>query len=691
MALLPGCGRKQAPPPPPVAAPAYQPDPWAWHKVGGVLVVTGELLAPMELTLTGRHMNERIYAESGPIRWEFHAPPAGEVVTLRTIEGKLLATWNLDVPQPQVAQAAPPVTPLLAAPKVVKDVPWPETHLPLPEGEVRDVPAQAAWTWNPIHPVAPPVANLPAEVPWPETHLPLAEGRARKAPMVAQRVARALPAKPPATSPWPETHLPLAQGCFEEEGPAPVATWNPIHPAAPPVAIQTPPWPETHLPLAKGLDRSAPVQRAATPVPAPAAPPWPETHLPLSKGQVRITLARPLLVPEDGLRSAALPSPPAPPALRPLLAEAKARFWPDTHLPLARGQAVPAAPTVAVAAPSWPETHLPRSKGLFRVAAAKPVPPPPAPLPLPPPVQTASLSWPETHLPLMHGEPRKVAPKPPPTVPSGETVPPEPAAIPAPPVLPVPSEWPGQGEAFNLVRGPRGGHWVCITFDGGSSDEVALDVLNVLKERGICTTFFLTGDFIGKFPEIVRRIVRDGHEVGNHTMDHPHLAPGGKRDPRWTKERFQQQLLRADAAFLRLAGRPMDPYWRAPYGEQTTEIRKWAEELGYRHIAWSEGADTLDWATVKERKLYRTGNAILDRLRDRMERQDGDGLIVLMHLGSARPEGDRPARVLGPFLDQALDGGWNFVNIGAYLKEAGKSRWDATSRLAMLTQHTAHP
>jgi peptidoglycan/xylan/chitin deacetylase (PgdA/CDA1 family) len=254
------------------------------------------------------------------------------------------------------------------------------------------------------------------------------------------------------------------------------------------------------------------------------------------------------------------------------------------------------------------------------------------------------------------------------------------------PLLPpsLAKEWPGAGEALNLIRGPRGSHWVCMTFDAGSTAEVAWEVLDALKERDIHTTFFLTGAFIQKYPELVRRIDRDGHEIGNHTMDHPHFAPRGRRDPRWTKERFQQQLLLADALLLKLLGHPMDPYWRAPYGEQTTELRKWAEELGYRHVYWSEGADTLDWATVKERRLYRTGNAILDRLYSRMEKDDGDGLIVLMHLGSGRPEADRPARVLGPFLDKALDEGWNFVNISAYLKEAGKPRWNSSHRLAML-------
>jgi peptidoglycan/xylan/chitin deacetylase (PgdA/CDA1 family) len=256
------------------------------------------------------------------------------------------------------------------------------------------------------------------------------------------------------------------------------------------------------------------------------------------------------------------------------------------------------------------------------------------------------------------------------------------------PSLPPPSTeagWPGSGEGFNLLRGPKGGRRVSLTFDGGSTAEVAADILGVLAQRGVRTTFFLTGDFIHRYPDLVRRMDREGHEIGNHTLSHPHLAPNGRRDPRWTKERFQKELLDADATLMHLLGRPMDPYWRAPYGEQTAELRRWAEEIGYRHIGWSEGADTLDWATRSDRKLYRTGDAILDRLYSRMERQDGDGLIVLMHLGSGRPESDRPARVLGPFMDQALRDGWTFVSVGHYLHASGKPQWNRANRAALLS------
>ena len=317
-----------------------------------------------------------------------------------------------------------------------------------------------------------------------------------------------------------------------------------------------------------------------------------------------------------------------------------------------------------------------------------PAPQAPAPKPLPP-----SPPPPAPKLPPPAPKPVPPAPKLPPPAP--KPVPPAPKPPPpAPKPVPPPSTsaiWPGSGESLNYYRGPRGGRRVCITFDGGSSAEVALDVLNALRERGIRTTFFITGAFIRHYPDLVRRMAQEGHEIGNHTLTHPHLAPGMRRDPRWTRERFQAELLETDRLFYRLVGRPMDPFWRAPYGEQNTEIRAWAEELGYRHIGWSEGADTLDWATVKERRLYRSGNAILDRLGERMERQDGEGLIVLMHLGSGRPEVDRPARILGPFLDKARQGGWTFTTVGTYLRDSGKPVWDSQRRLPWIESLGARP
>lgn len=272
--------------------------------------------------------------------------------------------------------------------------------------------------------------------------------------------------------------------------------------------------------------------------------------------------------------------------------------------------------------------------------------------------------------------------------PQPEPLPALPAEIPRPPMPPNGDPWPGAGEGFNLVRGPKalqaGQRRMVLSFDGGSSDESAEEILDALKARKVRTTLFLTGTFIQKFPELVRRMAREGHELGNHTMNHPHFAPGMKRDAKWTKENFQGELLQADQELVRVLGRPMDPYWRAPYGEQTKELRAWAEEIGFRHVGWSEGADTLDWATANDKRIYRNGDAVLARIHKRLTRADSDGLIVLMHLGSGRLEEDRPSKNLGAFMDRATQEGWQFVRVSDYLQELHKPAWNPAARLAVL-------
>ncbi len=354
----------------------------------------------------------------------------------------------------------------------------------------------------------------------------------------------------------------------------------------------------------------------------------------------RFTFSLPLAQPKTPPRSARRPEPAGASASRPLprplpepparkaRTEARLRSRPDAPIPFRKAPALPRA------------TEAPTDL-LRRAATPDPI--------LPDPVN-----------------PRPVKPMPPVPAFGAST-----------------AAWPGMGEALNLTRGPGGQKRLLLSFDGGSSSEVAAEVLDLLKARGVRTTLFLTGAFIQRFPALVKRMAAEGHELGNHTMNHPHFAPGMKRDPSWTRERVQRELLEADAALLRLLGRPMDPFWRAPYGEHTAEIRRWAEELGYRHVGWSEGADTLDWATPKERRLYRSGEAIVSRLQQRLHR-DGDGLIVLMHLGSGRETGDRPTDGLGAFMDRARKEGWTFVSAGTFMQDLGKPTWDPQQRLALL-------
>ncbi len=92
-ALVVACPKHQPPPPAPIVVdlPKDEPVPWTWHRLGGLMVVEGEAVEPIDLVLKGRYLNEHRHAELGPVRWEIYAPPPTEVAELRTTEGKLLA------------------------------------------------------------------------------------------------------------------------------------------------------------------------------------------------------------------------------------------------------------------------------------------------------------------------------------------------------------------------------------------------------------------------------------------------------------------------------------------------------------------------------------------------------------------------------------------------------------------------
>ena len=207
--------------------------------------------------------------------------------------------------------------------------------------------------------------------------------------------------------------------------------------------------------------------------------------------------------------------------------------------------------------------------------------------------------------------------------------------------------------AHSFDRGPLERPAVLLTFDAGSHSSGAAEILDVLAGEGVRTTFFLTGEFIRDHPDLVRRIVADGHEVGNHTETHLHLT-------RWEEERrhttradidearLLTELERTQEAFMAITGKPMAPIWRAPYGEHNNEILEWAAAAGWAHVGWTPSMDTLDWVADPASHLYRDADEIGRRLLNLPDRDDhgGRGAIVLMHLGSERPAQEQLGRIL---------------------------------------------
>lgn len=250
-------------------------------------------------------------------------------------------------------------------------------------------------------------------------------------------------------------------------------------------------------------------------------------------------------------------------------------------------------------------------------------------------------------------------------------------------VLPAIMAFAPASDAFDsyasIERGRRDLPKVALTFDGGGEEGFSGRILSILEEKGVRATFFLTGEYVKKYPGHVLRMVDAGHEIGNHTWSHPHLTA-------WELTRRQDTLPGLDRGFLlrelentarafsELTGREMLPLWRAPFGEVNGELLRWAAVDGYRHIAWTrDGAqhrnlDSLDWVADRSSRLYLNSVRIRDRLLEFGHGDDGlNGGIVLMHLCTRKV--DPGVTRLGELIDALRERGYRLVPVTELLHD----------------------
>lgn len=153
---------------------------------------------------------------------------------------------------------------------------------------------------------------------------------------------------------------------------------------------------------------------------------------------------------------------------------------------------------------------------------------------------------------------------------------------------------------------------IAITFDDGPHAEFTPRLLDILKERNIKATFFLVGRNVVTYPEIVKRMVEEGHEVASHTWSHPLLTGQSATG-------VQSQLTRTHDAIVKACGvAPL--LYRPPYGAaRLTQRRAIQEKYGYSTILWD--VDPQDWQSP------RTVQKVYDRVLARTR----EGSIVLLH------------------------------------------------------------
>ena len=202
--------------------------------------------------------------------------------------------------------------------------------------------------------------------------------------------------------------------------------------------------------------------------------------------------------------------------------------------------------------------------------------------------------------------------------------------------------------------GNPGTNQVAITFDDGPSREFTPAILDILREHNVPATFFLVGVHVEQYPDIARRIVEEGHEIGNHTYRHINM-------PTASNKTLYEEVIKATRVITQVTGE-YPKYIRPPRGVYDARFRRLSHVLGQQIVLWT--TSTRDW------RYGTSAQAIVKRAVSTAK----GGQIILFHDSGAlvRNEGgDRSATVRAlPFVIEGLrEKGLEIVPLGELLED----------------------
>lgn len=180
-----------------------------------------------------------------------------------------------------------------------------------------------------------------------------------------------------------------------------------------------------------------------------------------------------------------------------------------------------------------------------------------------------------------------------------------------------------------------------LTFDNGYENGFTEKVLDVLKEKKVPATFFVTGHYLKTEPELVKRMVKEGHIVGNHSWNHPSLA-------QISDERLKEELAKVKQEFTNITGIKEMNYLRPPRGTFSERSLALSEKEGYVNVFWSLAYK--DWEIDKQKGADYAYNQIMKRIHP--------GAIMLLHSVSRDN-----AEALGRVIDDCRKQGYTFKSL----------------------------
>jgi len=204
---------------------------------------------------------------------------------------------------------------------------------------------------------------------------------------------------------------------------------------------------------------------------------------------------------------------------------------------------------------------------------------------------------------------------------------------------------PATGKHSGIIYKVKTDKKVCaLTFDIGWGDKVPGPVLDVLKQYDVKSTFFLAGPWAARYPNIARRIAREGHEIGSHGNRHINYSE-------YPEDTIKEEISKAHADILEATGKA--PHLiRTPNGDWNAKVVNAINSAGYTAVQWS--VDSLDW---KDPGV----EAIVKRVLDLVH----PGAVILMH---ASDSADQTPAALPAVIRGLKEKGYTPVTVSELLK-----------------------
>lgn len=156
---------------------------------------------------------------------------------------------------------------------------------------------------------------------------------------------------------------------------------------------------------------------------------------------------------------------------------------------------------------------------------------------------------------------------------------------------------------------------VALSFDAAWGNEDTKTILDILAKHNVKVTFFMTGEWVKKYPDDVKAIAAAGHDLGNHSENHKQMS-------RLSKEEIADEIMKVHNRVKELTGIEMNLF-RPPYGDYNNTVVGTARDCGYYTIQWD--VDSLDW------KDYGADSIVK---KCTQHKKLGNGSIILMHNGA---------------------------------------------------------